>query len=81
MKEYENMKFEEALQKLEEIVNRLEKGDASLEESLKYYQEGVSLAHFCTKQLEYVEQEVLVLQEQSNGDFKTDLFVEKENSN
>ncbi|NLP46604.1 MAG: exodeoxyribonuclease VII small subunit [Epulopiscium sp.] len=80
MKEQESMSFEKALKKLEEIVEHLEKGDTSLEESLKYYQEGVILANFCTKQLEKAEKQVLVLQEENNGEFKTDLFLEKESS-
>lgn len=80
MKKYENMKFEQALQALEEIVEQLERGDTSLEESLKCYQEGVILANICTKQLEKAEQQVLLLQEQGDGEFQLSNFLNKEDT-
>jgi len=55
------MKFEEALQKLEEIVERLERGDISLDESLEIFEEGIKLSRLCTKQLEEAEQRVELL--------------------
>lgn len=45
------MTFEEALGQLEAAVSSLEKGEMSLEESLKVYEKGVSLAAFCEKTL------------------------------
>lgn len=44
--------FEEALQKLETVVARLEEGELSLEESLRLYEEGVALTRRCAGQLE-----------------------------
>jgi exodeoxyribonuclease VII small subunit len=43
--------FEEALAQLEQITKALEEGDLSLEESLKYFDEGVQLAEQCNSKL------------------------------
>jgi exodeoxyribonuclease VII small subunit len=54
-------KFEEALQKLEEIVRRMESGDLGLEESLKAFEEGIKLARFCSRKLDEAERRVEIL--------------------
>jgi len=46
------IKFEEALKKLEKIVEELESGDLSLDEALKKYQDGIELSRLCTARLE-----------------------------
>ena len=51
-------KFEEALQKLEAIVAKMEEGDLPLEEALKAFEEGVKLAKFCTGKLDEAERKV-----------------------
>ena len=61
MIEKKEMEFEEGLKKLEGIVERLEKGELSLEEALKYYEEGVRLADVCSKRLNHAEKRVKVL--------------------
>lgn len=53
--------FESALQKLEGIVKRLEKGDISLEQSLKLFEEGIGLSHGLRKQLNEAESRVEIL--------------------
>lgn len=50
--------FEEAAARLEEIVGRMESGDAPLEESLKLFEEGSALASFCYKKLTAAEQKI-----------------------
>ncbi|MBL7071825.1 MAG: exodeoxyribonuclease VII small subunit [Candidatus Omnitrophica bacterium] len=55
------MKFEEALKKLEKIVSDLETGDMSLEESLSRYEEGVKLSKVCSRQLEAAKSRVELL--------------------
>jgi exodeoxyribonuclease VII small subunit len=60
-------KFEEAMKRLEIIVESLEKGDLSLEESLRVFEEGMKLLHFCSRKLEEAEQKVTVLIKQSGG--------------
>jgi exodeoxyribonuclease VII small subunit len=53
--------FESALSRLEQIVGSLEKGDLSLEDSLKLYEEGISRARFCQDRLEEAEAKIEVL--------------------
>jgi exodeoxyribonuclease VII small subunit len=67
--------FEESLKKLESIVDKLEKGDLSLEESLKLFEEGVGLSAVCKKELEEAEGKVEILIKQRNGSLKTDPFL------
>lgn len=47
--------FEKALERLEIIVEELEKGNLPLDEALKYYEEGVRLSRFCAGKLKEVE--------------------------
>jgi exodeoxyribonuclease VII small subunit len=61
----EDIKFEDALSRLEMIVNDLEKGGLTLEESLKEFEEGIKLSDYCVKKLEEVEKKIEVL---SNGE-------------
>jgi len=53
--------FETALARLEQIVASLEKGDLSLDDSLKLYEEGISRARFCQERLEEAESRIEVL--------------------
>lgn len=55
MSEKERPSFEEALTRLEEIVNNLEDESISLEESIKLYEEGIELSKLCTETLEEAE--------------------------
>ncbi len=56
--------FEQALSDLETLVNEMEKGDMSLEESLKAFESGVALTRECQTQLASAEQRVQMLIEQ-----------------
>lgn len=51
-------RFEDAFSRLEEIVEKLENGDAALEESLDLYAEGMKLVRFCGKKLGAAEQKI-----------------------
>jgi exodeoxyribonuclease VII small subunit len=62
-----NITFEAATDRLEEILNRLESGDCELSESLKLYEEGISLIRSCNELLEKAEQSVKMLQVQPDG--------------
>ncbi|MCG8485949.1 MAG: exodeoxyribonuclease VII small subunit [Candidatus Thiodiazotropha sp.] len=53
--------FEEALKELESLVETLEQGDQSLEESLKSFERGVSLTRLCQEALKDAEQKVQIL--------------------
>jgi len=52
------MDFEKKLNRLEEIVGKMEKGDVSLEESLKFFEEGVKLSRECNAKLTEAELKV-----------------------
>ncbi|MBL7085299.1 MAG: exodeoxyribonuclease VII small subunit [Candidatus Omnitrophica bacterium] len=55
------MKFEEALKKLEKIVADMESRKLSLDDSLKKYEEGVRLSRFCHKTLQSAQKKIQVL--------------------
>ena len=57
----ENFSFEQALKRLEEIVETLEAGNISLEESIKIYQEGINLSKLCSGMLEEAEGKVMAI--------------------
>ena len=57
--------FEEDLKELETLVETLERGDQSLEESLQAFERGVELTRACQKALEQAEQKVKILSQES----------------
>jgi exodeoxyribonuclease VII small subunit len=66
--------FEESLTKLEEIVAQLERGDLSLEDSVRLFEEGTRLSGDCRKQLEEAEGKVEMLVKQRDGSLKREPF-------
>ena len=66
-------KFEDCLQRLEEVVNQLERGEVPLEQALKLFEEGVQLSNSCRKELEEAEGKVEILLKQ-NGKLQTEPF-------
>jgi len=66
--------FEEALQKLEEIVSRLENGDITLEESINIFIEGVQLTKFCKEKLNAAEAQLKKLVKDENGNFQLEFI-------
>lgn len=62
-----DIKFEDALQRLELIVDQLEAGNLALEESLKVYEEGVGLARRCAKYLDDAEKRIEILTRDQQG--------------
>ena len=65
-----DINFEEALQKLETIVEDLESGELSLENSLKSFEKGIKLARQCQEKLSKAEIQVQKLIEE-DGELKT----------
>lgn len=65
----EEKKFEKAIEELEQIVAKLEKGNLSLEESLKLFEEGIKLSRFCNNKLEEAERKIETLQKDAEGKF------------
>ncbi len=68
--------FEDALAELEQTVNRLERGDLSLEESLEAFERGVGLTRLCQKALQEAEQKVQILIEK-NGSQVLESFADE----
>jgi exodeoxyribonuclease VII small subunit len=66
-------KFEDCLQRLEKIVQELEKGDVPLEKSLTLFEEGMQLSNSCRKELEDAEGKVEILLK-SNGKLRAEPF-------
>lgn len=75
--ELKEMDFEQALKRLEVVVELLEKGEASLEESIRLFDEGMKLVHSCSQKLEWAEQQVEILMEK-NGQIEKKLFQPEE---
>ena len=73
-------KFEDALQKLEKIVSKLEEGDIPLEESLKLFEEGIRLTRFCNQKLDEAEKRVEILLKGKDGVIKAHPFDPLQNS-
>ena len=73
-------KFEQAMKRLEEIVQNLEAGDLPLEDSLKAFEEGMKLLKFCSNKLEEAEQKVTLLVKESSGNRKQVPFKLEEES-
>ncbi len=67
-------RFEDALNKLEKIVSKLEDGDIPLEESLKLFEEGIRLSRLCNQKLEEAEKKVEILMKGKNGAIKPQPF-------
>ncbi|MGE0473167.1 MAG: exodeoxyribonuclease VII small subunit [Nitrospirales bacterium] len=61
------IKFEKALERLESIVTQLERGELSLDESLKIFEEGVKLSKTCLKMLDDAERKVEILVKDKDG--------------
>lgn len=59
--------FEENIQRLEQIVRAMEKGDVALEESLKLFQEGTQLVQCCGKLLDEAELQVKKISVSADG--------------
>lgn len=73
------MKFEDALKKLEKIVEDLESGELSLDEALKKYQEGIELSRQCSQRLENAKKKIDVLTKNKKGDFELKPLSQSQN--
>ena len=68
------VKFEDALKGLEAIVERLENGDLSLDETLSEYENGIKLYKQCVVLLENAEKKIQILVKDENGIRRTKDF-------
>ncbi len=65
-----DIKFEEALKHLEEIVEQLEQGETPLEETILKFQEGLKFARICKEKLKSAEKDILKVTKEGDGDFQ-----------
>ena len=68
--EEKEMNFEEAMQELETITRELEKGDLSLDESVKKFEKGMEVSKKCNEILENAEKRITILLKQENEEYK-----------
>lgn len=78
MGEISNKKFEDALRDLEEIVERLEAGELSLDEALGAFEQGVALVRYLGEKLTEVEKRIEVLTRDPGGMFQLQSVAEGE---
>ena len=77
MPKKDNLTFESASARLEEIVKILEHGNSSLDESLKLYEKGVLLVRFCNDSLDNAEKRIKMLVADDNGKMTEKDFFEE----
>lgn len=70
MKETKELNFEKALTELEKIVEKLEEGNLSLDQSLSLFEDGVKLARFLRGELDKAEKKVEILLKEESGEIK-----------
>jgi exodeoxyribonuclease VII small subunit len=70
-----DLKFEDCLSRLEQIVTALEGGNLPLEESLKVFEEGITLARHCARYLDDAERRIEMLVKDEAGATTTKPFV------
>jgi exodeoxyribonuclease VII small subunit len=63
--------FEKALEELEKIVEKLEEGGGSLDDSLKFFERGVKLSRFLRTELDRAEKKIEILLKDETGELKT----------
>lgn len=75
----EKQSFEQKMQRLEEIVGKLEKGEAQLGDSLALFEEGTRLVAACRKELDEAEQQVVKLMKdpESGAPIESDFLSEE----
>lgn len=74
----EELKFEKALERLEEIVSELEEGNIPLEDAVKKYEEGVKLSRICSEKLGQAEKKIQILTKTLDGSLKREGFEVEE---
>lgn len=75
-KKFEEMSFEKAVARLEEIVSEMESGTADLDAMVKSFEEGQKLVKLCTAKLSSIERKVELLTKGENGKVEAQPFDE-----
>ncbi|KPU28094.1 hypothetical protein TR13x_01780 [Caloranaerobacter sp. TR13] len=68
--EVENIKFEEALEKLEQTVRKIESGQLTLDETIEAFTKGVKLYNHCLRMLNEAEGKIKMIVEKENGKYE-----------
>lgn len=61
--------YEQAVSELEKLIDKLEKGNLSLDEAIVAFQEGIKLASYCKTKLDEAEKRITILLEKQDGSF------------
>ncbi|WP_455203540.1 exodeoxyribonuclease VII small subunit [Kaarinaea lacus] len=75
-KKSRSLDFEAAISELEQLVEQMEQGDISLEQSLKNFERGIELTRTCQKALQEAEQKVQILMQEQGEDLVKDFHTE-----
>ena len=75
-KDQDKKKFKEALEELEQVVEQLESGELSLEDSLAAFEQGVKLVRYCNQKLTEVEKKIELLVKDKEGNLKLKPFAD-----
>jgi exodeoxyribonuclease VII small subunit len=70
----ENLRFEEAMKKLEKIAEELEDGTVTLDESFEKFKEGMNLSKYCSKKLDEIEKKISILVKQNGENYQEEPF-------
>lgn len=73
-----DLSFEDALEKLEQIIEKLENEEATLDESFKLFEQGMKLGKFCSEKLDQYESKVEIILKENEQDVR-EPFVQEEN--
>ena len=68
------IKFEKAMNRLEHIVEELEKGELDIDKSLEIFEEGIKMSRVCSKKLNEAEQKIEKLTKNEKGELVAELF-------
>ncbi|RID89356.1 exodeoxyribonuclease VII small subunit [Peribacillus asahii] len=77
MKDQQELSFEEAMESLEQIVEKLEEGDVPLEEAISIYKQGMNLSRLCHMKLKSVENQLTEILNE-DGQLESFTTVEEE---
>lgn len=74
----EDVKFEDAIKRLEEIVEEMEGKDLQLDKSIKLFQEGMEIAALCNGKLDEAERKINIVMKNSKGQLTEEKFNPEE---
>jgi exodeoxyribonuclease VII small subunit len=72
-----NLTFEQAMQRLEQFVRTMERGEVPLDESLKLFQEGTELVSYCAKRLEDAQMQIRKVVKTADGSPAMEAFSDE----